>query len=311
MTGPEQSSSTVADLSVVNLARQASGVGLAVKIGPFNAQIRTDVNELIEPLATLYADYPLIEQNDVFSFRIALERRRNFPRLHHSLVRFSVEGRLLHEDMPASQSLAVLEWGINLIIALRAHSFLMLHSAVLERDGVGLLLPAAPGSGKSTLSTALAHSGWRLLSDEFGLIRPGDTQFVAIPRPIALKNESIDVIRSFSNSVVLGPSISGTRKGTVAHVMPPASSVQRQAEVVAPKLVVFPRWEDGAELQLEPLTKSDGFMMVAMNAFNYELLGESGFHTVAEIVSASDCHRLVYSNLSDAISVIDSLANEF
>ena len=135
--------------------------------------------------------------------------------MHRRCVRFLVDGRAPHEDLPARQALAVLEWGLNLVIALRMHCYLMLHSAVLERAGRGLLLPAAPGFGKSTLCAALANRGWRLLSDEFGLIRSGTTDLLPLPRPIALKNESIDVIRAFAPDAYIGPSIPNTRKGTV------------------------------------------------------------------------------------------------
>ena len=309
MIAPPAPDNIVAGLTRSEFATLASGAGLMVRIGPFNAHIRTTVHELIEPLMQLYADYPLLAQNEVFSFRVALEGRRNLPRLYRSLVRFSVEGRRPHEDMPASQALAVLEWGINLVIAMRAHCFLMLHSAVLERNGVGLLLPAAPGFGKSTLCAALAHRGWRLLSDEFGLARPGSCCFESVPRPIALKNESIDVMRAFAPDAIIGPSVHGTRKGTVAHVKAPSSSVEKQAIPATVKLVVFPRWQEGVSLELDALSRSDGFMMVAMNAFNYELLGEAGFNTVANIIKESDCYRLKYSDLDEAISAIDALAD--
>jgi predicted ATPase len=33
---------------------------------------------------------------------------------------------------------------------------------VVERDGHALILPAMPGSGKSTLTAALVQRGWRL-----------------------------------------------------------------------------------------------------------------------------------------------------
>jgi HprK-related kinase A len=299
----------VADLTPSEFVNRATSDGLMVRIGPFNAHIRTSVRELTEPLMRLYADYPLLTKDEIFSFRVELNRARNFPHFYRSMVRFSVEGRLLHEDMPTSQALAVLEWGINLVIAMRAHHFLILHSAVLERNGIGLLLPAAPGFGKSTLCAALAHRGWRLLSDEFGLVRPGSSRIESVPRPIALKNESIDVLRAFAPDAVIGPSIVGTRKGTVAHVKAPSSSVEMQAKMAAAKLVVFPRWQDGASLEIDSLSKSDGFMMVAMNAFNYELLGEAGFNTVAKIIGASDCYRLKYSDLDEAISAIDALAD--
>ena len=301
-------SNVAAHFDIDSFVREVSGRGLAVRVGPFNAHITASVPRLYEPLYALYADYPLLDHADVFSFHARITPRRNLPRFYRRMVRFAIEGRLPHEDMPEPQSLAVLEWGINLVIALRAHCFLMLHSAVLERDGFALLLPAAPGSGKSTLCSALAHRGWRLLSDEFGLIRPHTTDFVPIPRPVALKNESIDVFRAFAPSAHVGPSIPGTRKGTVAHVKAPADSIRRQADVAPPRWVVFPKWSSGSSLKLKALSKSEGFMMLAMNAFNYDLLGEAAYDTVATLVKRSDCYNLEYSDLEEAVSRIEELA---
>lgn len=300
----------VADLAPSEFASKVSRGGLSLQVGPFNCHIRVLARALYEPLKALYADYPMLEPGVILNFRVLLEPCRNFPRIDLPMVRFSVDGQCPHEDMPASQALAVLEWGINLVVAMRAHCFLMLHSAVLERDGVGLLLPAAPGFGKSTLCAALAHRGWRLLSDEFGLVRPSSGCFEPVPRPIALKDGSIDVIRDFAPGAVIGPSIYGTRKGTVAHVKAPSASVAEQSVPATPGLVVFPRWQEGQSLALDALSRSEGFMMLAMNAFNYELLGESGFNTVADIIRQSSCYRMVYSDLDEAIAAIDSLADE-
>jgi HprK-related kinase A len=140
------------------------------------------------------------------------------------------------------------------------------------------------------------------------LVRPGTAEFVPVPRPMALKNQSIDVIRAFAPEAHVGPEIPNTRKGTVAHVRPPSDSVGRQAETAAVGHIVFPRWEARASLSLEPLSKQEGYMMLAMNAFNYELLGESGFRTACDVVAASTCHRLVYSDLDDAVTCLGRLA---
>jgi len=295
------------DLELTEFSSLLSADGLRVRVGPFNAHIQAPISRLHEPLYRLYADYPLLDADCVYSFHARIEGKRHWPRLYRPLVRFSVDGRMPHEDMPAEQALAVLEWGINLVIALRSHCFLMLHSAVLEKDGHAVLLPAAPGFGKTTLCAALAHRGWRLLSDEFGLIRPGASEFVPVPRPMALKNESIDVLRSFAPEAVIGPAIPNTRKGTVVHVKPPTDSVRRQSETALARWIVFPRWQADAPLVLEPLSKSQGFMMLAMNAFNYELLGETGFGIASEVVNRSDCFRLVYSDLEEAVACLEQL----
>lgn len=300
----------VGDLTEADFSNLLSGSGLPVRIGPFNANIRAPIERVHATLFSMYAEYPLIRGDDFFSFHTHISERRALPAWHRKLVRFAVDGRVPHEDLPAEQALPVLEWGINLVIALRSHCFLMLHSAVLERRGGALLLPAAPGFGKTTLCTALAHNNWRLLSDEFGLIRPRTREFVPVPRPMGLKNESIEVIRNHVPEAVIGPAVSGTRKGTVAHAKPPAASVVNQDVLAEARWIVFPRWEEGAGLSFEPLSKVDSFMMLAMNAFNYELLGEAAFRTVQDIVAQSRCYRLVYSDIDEALGCLQAMVDD-
>jgi HprK-related kinase A len=307
VTASEPSPKKVGDLGPDKFRAELSASGLGIQIGPFAALIQAVADELDSPMHQLYADYPLLPIDSIFSFHVRLDQIRKLPRFKR-LVRFSVDGRVPHEDMPADQALAVLEWGINLVIALRSHCFLMLHSAVLERNGSAILLPAEPGHGKTTLCAGLAHRGWRLLSDEFGLIRPATGELVSIPRPMALKNESIDVIRSFAPEAVIGPSIPNTRKGTVAHVKPPAMSVQQQSIGAAVRWIVFPRWIAGAPMSLEKLPEAEAFMMLATNAFNYELLGEAAFVAVRNLIAGGDCYRLVYSDLDEVTAYLGELA---
>jgi hypothetical protein len=48
-------------------------------------------------------------------------------------------------------------------------------------------------------------------------------------------------------------------------------------------------------------------MALASNAFNYDLLGEQGFCTAREIVNRCDALSLVYSDLGEAIALLDEL----
>ena len=302
--------SRVAALSPGEFEARLKGAGLGVRVGPFDVHITARVAGLYQPLYSLYSGYQVLDGDRVFSCHVQLREVRSLRSGFERKVRFLVDGRAPHEDMPARQAIAVLEWGINLVIALRFQCFLMLHSAVLERNGCALLMPAAPGSGKTTLCAALAHRGWRLLSDEFGLLRPGSVSLLPVPRPMPLKNESIDVIRAFAPEAVLGPEIPGTRKGTVAHVRPPDSSVERDAEVARARWIVFPRWVAGERLMLQALPRADGFMNLATNSFNYDKHGEAGFESVRALVDGSQCFRLVYSNLGEAVAALTRLADD-
>ena len=82
-----------------------------------------------------------------------------------------------------------------------------------------------------TLTAALAHRGWRLLSDEFGLVRPERGDLLPMPRAIPLKNTSIEAILEFDPAAPLGPTYPKTRKGRVRHVRASDDSQRRQHEL--------------------------------------------------------------------------------
>jgi HprK-related kinase A len=130
-----------------------------------------------------------------------------------------------------------------------------------------------------------------------------------IPRPMALKNASIQIIKQFAPDAYIGPATPDTRKGTVAHLQPTKESILRQDEPAVPSLIVFPRWKAGADLSLQEVSKGEGFMRIATNAFNYEVLGESAFRTVRDIVSRARCYRLIYSDLEEATTRLGELAD--
>ncbi len=297
----------ISELTATELQARLTGGGLCFGCGPFRLRLNSSLQSLLTVLHELYAHYPIYDHSGVDDYRMTLDWASPLRRWLRPVVRFSADGPAPFTDVPITRAFPTLEWGMNWCIAIRAHHVLMLHAAVVERHGRVLVLPAAPGSGKSTLCAALSHSGWRLFSDEFGLIRPEDNAFVPIPRLISLKNQSIAVIRQFSPTAYFGATYHGTHKGSVAHIRPPQASVTRMTELAPAGWVVFPRWQAGAALTLQPIAKERAFMMIASNAFNYEVLGEQAFKTVAHLVNNCKIYTLVYSDLTQAIRILDEL----
>ena len=82
---------------------------------------------------------------------------------------------------------------------------------------------------------------------------------------------------------------------------------RRGQEPAEPRWLIFPRWAAEAPLTLEPIPKSEAFLMVATNAFNYEVLDATAFRLVTEMVRACDCYSLRYSDLDEAVNAIDAL----
>ena len=298
----------VGDLSRQELAERLAKTGLGIQFGPFNLSIRSDLQSYASLAHQLYEPYPLLEAQTIRDFHVQITSPRGLRRWLRPQSCFAVDGQFPFAPYSVAHAFPALEWGINWCVATRAHHLLLLHSGGVERNGRAILFPASPGDGKSTLCTALVHSGWRLLSDEFGLVRPEDGMLLPLPRLIPLKNASIEVIRKFRPEAVIGPSFLETRKGTVAHVRPPVDSIRRAQEPARPRWFVFPKWIANAPLTLEAMPKSQAFLMVATNAFNYEVLDECAFRLVTDMVRTCDCYSLTYSDLNEAVNVLDELS---
>ena len=300
---------TVRELAPSALAARLRFPGIILRVGPFVIRLQTQVPAVVEALRLLYADFPVAPPEGLADFHLRVTPPRGLRRWWRPQVLFLTDGRSLFEPLPRAMAAPLLEWGLNRMIASRAHQYLILHAAAVEQRGRALVMPAPPGSGKSTLCAALTHRGWRLLSDEFALIRPADGRLVPLPRPVSLKDASIDVIRAFAPAAVLGPRVADTVNSVAAYMRPPGDSAARAQETALPAWIVFPRFQSGASTVLTPIPRARAFFRLAENAFNYTLLGKQGFETLARTIEACDAFEFVYSDLDEAVALFASLAD--
>ena len=298
----------VADLSPQQLSRALAGKGLGIRTGPVVTRIRTPLRAVIEGVGLHYARHTVIAAEEFADFHVSVERPRNLRRWFGQQVVFRYDGQSPFEPLPGDQGFPLLEWGLNWCVYARCDHFLSMHCAVLERGGRALIMPAPSGSGKSTLCAGLAFRGWRLLSDELAVIDPSSCEVLPVPRPISLKNRSIDIIRGFAPAAVFGAVVPDTVKGSVCHVQPPADAVARGHERARPGWVVFPKYVAGAPARLSPLPKAGAFMELMRQAFNDNTHGREAFGLLADVVEQSDCYEFSYSELDDAVRVFDGLA---
>jgi len=285
----------------------SSAQNFLYRSGPFVVRLRTPIKGLQPLLRWCYdaAEEPAADAYVHLNLRVdqgPLRRRFLKPQ---AVFRF--ENRTPFEPYPQNHAFPLLEWGTNWCIAMRGHRFLMLHAGVLERGGQALILPAMPGSGKTTLTAALAYRGWRFLSDEFALI-DGDRGHVhPLPRAAPLKNNAIDVIRALAPAAEIGPVFEKTRKGTVAHLRPPRDALERQHETAAPAWIVFPRYIAGHDLRIGRLSRSMAFTRLSQNSFNYRILGATGFERLATLIRRCACFSAEYGRLDDIAAALEGL----
>jgi HprK-related kinase A len=298
----------IGDLSGAQLRARLAGPGLRLRTGAFVASVRSPLAQVAEGIALLYGDYALADEHGFADFHLNLRPGRGLRRWLRPQVHVDVDGLAPFLPLPVGQAYSMFEWTMNWCVSTRAHGYLIIHAAVVEKNGRAAILPAPSGSGKSTLCAALVCRGWRLLSDELALISTATGQLAPVPRPISLKNASIGLIAAYASNPVFSRAAVDTAKGTIAHLKAPVESIRRAGEPARPAWIVFPTYAAGSAPQLAPLAPARAFLRVGENAFNYSLLGATGFATLAGLVGATRSFDFRYSALDDAVAVFDALA---
>ncbi len=297
----------LSDLSDVEVRRRLRGEGLTLRTGPFVMRLRSSLDEIHAGVTTLYADYPAEDDGGFADFHVAVAPAGGLRAWVRPQVAFSLDGWSPFNTLPRGQALPLLEWGLNWCANLQGLHFLVLHAGAIERDGRVAILPAPPGSGKSTLCAGLIHRGWRLFSDEMALVSMDGASLTPLARPVSLKNRSIDVIRDFAPQSVFSRPVRDTAKGTVALMKAPTDSVLRKHDTATPAWIVFPRFEAGAPARLTPRSKGRTCLEVGTNALNYTHLGRAGFAALTNLVDRCDCYDLIYSDLGEAEKIFAAL----
>lgn len=294
----------LSSLSPASLRERLHNDGLDLHLPPFNVRIHSPIPLVASALEKLYADYPLLPPDSFIDFHLSLRPGRRWPR---PLCRLEVDGLRPYTPLSLDEAHALFEWGLNGCITSTCHTFLTIHAAVLERHGRALILPAPSGSGKSTLCAALLGAGWRLFSDELTLLDPTTGLIHPCPRPVSLKNQSIDILRARHPEAVFGPLAHNRLKGKVSHLRAPPESVARANDAALPGWVVFPKYTAHASARLQAVPKGRCFMQLADNSFNHHVLGRKGFTALSELVARSDCFEFAYSDLDVATASLAGL----
>jgi HprK-related kinase A len=292
------------------LRRQLAGPGIWLRAGPFSLRVRSSIDTVVEGLGELYGQFEVRNVHESFAdFHVSINPAAGLRRWVRPQAAFSLDGKQPFKPLPRNQAFPMLEWGLNWCVSTQAHQYLILHAAVVERNGLAAILPAPPGSGKSTLTAGLVLSGWRLLSDELTLIERKTGWVHALPRPVSLTNESIPLIRDFSPDAFLNRAARDTAKGTVAYLRPPKDSVRRQHEPACPRWIIFPKWVADTGAMLAPRSQQQTFQALTQHAFNLNRLGAEGLRICNGLIKRADCFDFQYSRLEEAVAALNHLAD--
>lgn len=278
-----------------------------LRIPPFNVRIRSPFDSVARHLQTFYADARIDGARSFVDFDLRILPASGLRRWWHPQARLELDGVEPFLPLPADQAAPLFEWGLNWSIASRALGYLVMHAAVLARDGKAVVMPGFPGAGKSTLCASLTFlEDWQLLSDELAILDPATGQLIPHPRPISLKNESIDIVGRF-DGVRLGTRYLDTRKGTISHAVVPPASQQAAERSARCRWVVFPRFEAGCEPFMEEIPRAEAFALISEQSFNKERMGETGFVALCAMLDGARCYHIEYGSTADGLRLIGDI----
>lgn len=278
-----------------------------LRIPPFNVRIQSPIRAVEHHLTRFYGGFEPPSPSAFIDFRIRILPGAGLRRIWRPQARFLVDDQNPFIPLPENQAAPMFEWGLNWTIASRALGYLVLHAAVLARGDDAIILPGFPGAGKSTLCASLCHlADWRLFSDELAILDPDSGQLVPNPRPINLKNQSIDIVSAFPGAR-LGPNYHDTRKGIVAHAAAPTLSIAQSERPGRPRWLVFPRYQAGTTASIEPMTRAEAFALIQEQSFNRERMGDVGFRALCDMLSQVACYRIDYGSTEDGLAAIDQI----
>jgi hypothetical protein len=188
--------------------------------------------------------------------------------------------------------------------AINAHDFLFyIHAGVVGTGASCVLLPAAAGSGKSSLTAALLHHGFRYFSDEVALIEP--TTFHVSPMPLAMciKSTGWDLMARYYPGILSLPVHVRSDEKVLRYIPPPADSLEQIAMPV--RHIIFPRYEQAAPTRLERVKRSEalGRLMNECLALR-QRLDQKNVRQLVRWIAGIDCYELTFSSLETAAQLV-------
>jgi hypothetical protein len=199
--------------------------------------------------------------------------------------------------------LAHVLWELNRrAISASQDALLLLHAAAAERDGSSVLLAGPSGSGKSTLVAGLLTRGFAYLTDDGVRLDARDLSARPHPKPINLGR---DVVTRFPALDRIPPEFQRWM-GDEWYVAPAWLGAEAGRGSPA-RLVCFPTYERGARTHVAPISRAEGLVLLAENAFNFTHLGGVAVSALADMLRPCVCYRLVSGDVDDAVDCVSDL----
>lgn len=207
-------------------------------------------------------------------------------------------------EVPREEVFPIIEESLwDLLIEYRDE--VLLHSAVVVKEGSALLLPGLSKSGKTSLSVSLLKRGFHFYSDELAPITY-DLRVKPCPLPMKIRERVLSELPPLTPELRLWPLPFWVSGQKVFYALPTGGKPSFE-EGVPIRLIVFPLVRLGLPLEEEEVTPGAGGMNLLLHMINREALGEEGFEMVVNLVREVPCYVLRAGSIAEASERVESL----
>lgn len=217
--------------------------------------------------------------------------------------------RMLYAESRGIDALAPIVKALVWATVLRDHAyFLNIHAGVVSDGRECVLLPAPPGSGKSTLTASLVHAGFEFFSDEIALLEDATLHVFPVPLAICVKDSGIDALAGRFPQVRTLP-IHRRGDGKRVAYLPPPPDRRPSSERPRPvRALVFPRYVPGAPASLAPLPRAEALQRLLSQCLTVaEPLDVDRVETIVRWIAGIPCHALEFGNTDGAVEALASM----
>ena len=209
------------------------------------------------------------------------------------------------------EELAPMAKGLAWQFGLSSGDFLLnMHAGVVAGSAGAILLPAPPGSGKSTLTAALVAAGLDYFSDEVALLAEEDLAVMPFPLAMSVKDTGIDALAGLFPAITALPMHTRMDGKRVVYMPPPAARVPAPNTRRAVVAIVFPRYVAGVPNTLRALPKPVSFARLLSQCMGVQHRLEARHVTrLVGWIRDLSCYELDFSDLGAAVAAMVTIAS--
>ncbi len=182
------------------------------------------------------------------------------------------------------------------------------HSALLSKNGKGVVIVGPSLSGKSTLATGLWRSGWSLLSDDLAFLNPETRTAFPGPRRVSLRTESKSIVGDdLWSEIQKTPSFIHTAKGLYFHPHEVTGEPRMHETAVSGIFFLARRGIETAPARANPLNSAKAALSLLPYAHNIRALPFiEGLARISPITAAIPSWDLGRGALSEMVKTVEN-----